>query len=808
MRMNVTPNFTPRAQKAIGVAKKIARELNSKEVLPAHLLIAILESRQFSINAIFEGLGIDTGILSALLQDAVDSNSAAGMLEYSESFKEKIKESLTYASKFKHDYVGLEHLLFVCLDSTELKIYLEELGHNTKKILNCIEDHIISNQRDSKTLKNPTPSKTLESSKTRESALGRYSLDYTKLAEEKKLDEVFFKDREIREISEVLCRKAKNNPVLLGDAGVGKTAIVECLAQKIVSQDAAEFLLDKRIHVVDLPSMIAGTKYRGQFEERLKKLIQEAAEDPRVILFIDEIHTLVGAGNSEGSMDAANILKPLLARGKIKCIGATTYEEYRKTILKDSALDRRFHPVSVLEPNVKQSIKILKKVSKSYEDFHAVKYTEDSITYAVELSKKYITDRFLPDKAIDLIDQAASKVKIKTFKRPRNIKRIEKQLQKLFDEEDQAAGHAKSKIMDRAEKAFEVYKDKLEEWAEECRSTGAKVTKEDICRVISEKTKIPYEKIHKDYSNEALELKNNLEKCVIGQEEAVSTINDAVMFSFSGLTDSNKPIGSFLLMGATGLGKTHTAKMIARHLYEREDNFIQFDMSEFSEKTSVSRLIGASPGYVGYEEGSQLIEKVKRNPYCVIVFDEIEKAHDEVLNLLLQILDEGKLTDNVGQAADFSSALIVLTSNIGQDLYQKTKSIGFNSEPNKEEDFKKSVIAEAKKHFKLELLNRIDKIIPYKTLTHKELRAILNIEIKTFQKQLKKKNINLKISASARKDICERAEEENMGARPLQRIFREDVQSFVAKKMVENQNLSEISFKYVDGKITCSVISS
>jgi len=806
MRMNVTPNFTPRAQKAIGTSKKIALELNNSKVVPAHLLIAVLESRQFTINNILENLNIEGQLLSTILQDAILEKSKNVVPEYSKEFKDKIKESLSYASKFQHDYVGLEHLLFVCLSSEELKFYFEDLGHNVQKLLTSIESYILSSQdlESEKDSQKAAPQNAGDIVRPKESALARFSIDYTQLAKDNKLDEVFFKEGEMARVSEVLCRKSKNNPMLLGDAGVGKTAVVEALAQKISSGEAAEFLLDKRIFGVDLPAMIAGTKYRGQFEERLKKLIDEASADKRVILFIDEIHTLIGAGNSEGSMDAANILKPFLARGEVRCIGATTYDEYRKSILKDAALDRRFHSVSVHEPTTDQAIKILNKVSKTYEDFHGVSYAPEAIVASVELSKKYISDKFLPDKAIDLIDQAAAKVKIKSFKRPMNIKKIEKTLQRLFDEEEKAGSKQRTRLMSKAEKVFDIYKIKLDLWAEDCRKLGAKVTEEDIHKVISEKANIPLEKIKKDYSEEAINLKNNLSKWVIGQPEALSALSECVMFSFSGLSDSEKPVGSFLLLGSTGLGKTHTAKMIAKNLFEREDNLIQLDMSEFSEKTSVSRLIGAAPGYVGYEEGAQLIEKVKRNPYCVIIFDEIEKAHEDVLNLLLQILEEGRLTGNIGQSADFSNAIIVMTSNIGQELYQKTNSMGFMPKEENKDDFKKLITDSAKKHFKLELLNRIDSVIAYNQLGMKELREILNIDIKKFQKRLKKKGINLKISAQVRVDICERAMEENMGARPLQRIFRDEVQSICAHKILENQGLKEISFRFKNKLIIAS----
>ena len=803
MRMNsVTPNFTPRAQKAIASAKKIAKELNNSTVTPAHLLIAILESRQFVINAILENLNIEGSFFSTMLQDAITEDSKKDAPEYGELFKDKIKESLAYASKISHDYVGLEHLFYVCLSSEELKLYFEDLGHNVQKILKSVEGYILSSQAPEKKNKTHTPVSTNETA-PKESAIARFSIDYTQLAIDNKLDEVFFKELEVSQISEVLCRKSKNNPILLGDAGVGKTAVIEALAQSIVNGDSVEFLLDKKIFAIDLPAMIAGTKYRGQFEERLKKLINEAAADPRAILFIDEIHTLIGAGNSEGSMDAANILKPFLARGEIRCIGATTFEEYRKTILKDGALDRRFHSILVNEPTRDQAVKILKKVSKTYEDFHGIKYSPGSIECAVDLSKKYIMDKFLPDKAIDLIDQAASRVKIKSFKRPMNIKKIEKTLQKLFSEEERAAGGKKAQLMTKAEKVFDIYKIKLDQWAKDCKDEGAQVTKQDLYDVVSQKTNIPVEKIKKDHGSNAVELRQKLLKCVVGQQEAIDSVNESVMFSLSGLIDSNKPVGSFLFLGSTGLGKTHTAKMIAENLFERDDKLIQLDMSEFSEKTSVARLIGAAPGYVGFEEGAQLIERVKRNPYCVIIFDEIEKAHEDVLSLLLQILEEGKLTGSMGQSADFSSAIIILTSNVGQELYQKTNSVGFMAEESTPKDFKKTILKSAKKHFKLELLNRIDSIIPFNRLELPELRKILNIDIKDFQKQLKKKGVTLKISAQIRVDICNRAEEENMGARPLQRIFRDEVQSVCARKILENTEVKEINFKCNDN-ISCN----
>ena len=793
--------FTKRAEKAIEYANRIALEFGHNYIGTEHLLYGLLKEGSGVASKVLENQGITPEQIEEQIDALVGKNEEIGeeeILGFTPRTKRVIETAFIEAKKLGSDFIGTEHLLIGIMregDSVAVRILLN-LNVNPQKLYNEIvkvlnDDESILNEE-----KKSTNSK-VGASYNQTQTLNQYGTDLTKRAIEGKLDPVIGRKNEIERVIQILSRRMKNNPCLIGEPGVGKTAVVEGLAQKIVAGDVPESLKDKRVVTLDITSMVAGAKYRGDFEDRIKKCLNEVKKAKDVILFIDEIHTIVGAGSAEGAVDAANILKPLLARGEIQLIGATTLNEYRKYIEKDSALERRFSPVTVTEPSSEDTLKILEGIKDKYEAHHNVKITEEAMKAAVDLSVRYINDRFLPDKAIDLIDEAASKVRMRAYTVPDSLKKLEEEISAISKEKEEAV---RSQDFEKAatlrDKEHEA-KDKLEKEKQKWESKNSKevitLTEEDIAEVISSWTRIPVKKLTQDENEKLRNLEKSLHERVIGQNEAVEAVAKAIRRGRVGLKDPNRPIGSFLFLGPTGVGKTELSKALAESLFGNEDSMIRIDMSEYMEGHSVSKLIGSPPGYVGFEEGGQLTEKIRRNPYSVILFDEIEKAHPDVMNMLLQILDDGRLTDSNGRTVNFKNTVIIMTSNIGARLITDKKTLGFTSkEENKEdkkeyEDIKKDVLAELKKEFKPEFINRIDEIIVFHKLQKEEMRQIVDIMLKQVIKRMEVQNIKIKIDDDVKDKIIEEGTDTNYGARPLKRTIQNLLEDKIAEAILDGK---------------------
>mgnify|MGYP004468126451 FL=1 len=793
--------FTKRAEKAIEYANRIALEFGHNYIGTEHLLYGLLKEGSGVASKVLENQGITPEQIEEQIDALVGKNEEIGeeeILGFTPRTKRVIETAFIEAKKLGSDFIGTEHLLIGIMregDSVAVRILLN-LNVNPQKLYNEIvkvlnDDESILNEE-----KKSTNSK-VGASYNQTQTLNQYGTDLTKRAIEGKLDPVIGRKNEIERVIQILSRRMKNNPCLIGEPGVGKTAVVEGLAQKIVAGDVPESLKDKRVVTLDITSMVAGAKYRGDFEDRIKKCLNEVKKAKDVILFIDEIHTIVGAGSAEGAVDAANILKPLLARGEIQLIGATTLNEYRKYIEKDSALERRFSPVTVTEPSSEDTLKILEGIKDKYEAHHNVKITEEAMKAAVDLSVRYINDRFLPDKAIDLIDEAASKVRMRAYTVPDSLKKLEEEISAISKEKEEAV---RSQDFEKAatlrDKEHEA-KDKLEKEKQKWESKNSKevitLTEEDIAEVISSWTRIPVKKLTQDENEKLKNLEKSLHERVVGQNEAVEAVAKAIRRGRVGLKDPNRPIGSFLFLGPTGVGKTELSKALAESLFGNEDSMIRIDMSEYMEGHSVSKLIGSPPGYVGFEEGGQLTEKIRRNPYSVILFDEIEKAHPDVMNMLLQILDDGRLTDSNGRTVNFKNTVIIMTSNIGARLITDKKTLGFTSkEENKEdkkeyEDIKKDVLAELKKEFKPEFINRIDEIIVFHKLQKEEMRQIVDIMLKQVIKRMEVQNIKIKIDDDVKDKIIEEGTDANYGARPLKRTIQNLLEDKIAEAILDGK---------------------
>ena len=647
-----------------------------------------------------------------------------------------------------------------------------------------------------------------------QSALKAFGRDLTEIARQGKLDPVIGRSNEIMRVIQILCRRTKNNPVLIGEAGVGKTAIVEGLAQEIAANAVPDIIANKRVIALDMALMVAGTKYRGQFEERIKALMEEIEKAKDVILFIDELHTIVGAGSADGAMDASNIFKPALSRGALQCIGATTLAEYRKFIEKDSALDRRFQSVKVDTPSVDDTIKILQGIRANYEKHHHCVYTDAALAAAVKLSERYITSRFLPDKAIDVIDEAGSRARIKMLKRPENIEEIEKRIKDAASEKENAVREQKFEDAARfrdIEKQLSLQRDDiLKNWRKSMEEKISEVGEDDIFAVVSSWTGIPLARMEESESKKLLKLEEILRGQVVGQNEATSVIARALRRSRAALKDPRRPIGSFLFLGPTGVGKTYLAKTLALQMFGDEDALIQIDMSEYMEKFSISRLIGSPPGYVGHEDGGQLTEKVRRRPYSVILFDEIEKAHPDVAQLLLQVLEDGRLTDSLGRTVDFRNTIIILTSNVGAHILQKKQSLGFGAETDAEADYEKTkekVLDEMKKVFRPEFLNRINDIVLFRSLSRQDMGKIVDIELAKIEKRLDEQKLKIKLDDSAKEFLVEKGWDEKYGARPLKRALERELEDPMAEELLKGKiqkdgGLVKVSEK--DGKLVFS----
>ena len=805
--------FTNRAEKAITVAQETAANFGHNYIGTEHLLAGLFKEGSGLAYKVLAGQGVTEEKINGLIREFIGEGTP--LKEVPEGFtprtKRVIEIAFIEAKKLNNNFIGTEHLLLGIMkdgDSVASRI-LMELGVDMQKLFSELIK-ILTDENGT-----PTTSHKKNGTFNQTPTLNQFGKDLTAEASEGKLDPIVGREKEIERIVQILSRRTKNNPCLIGEPGVGKTAVVEGLAQRIIEGNVPETLKDKRVVSLDISGMVAGAKYRGDFEDRLKKCLQEIKKVSNVILFVDEIHTIVGAGAAEGAIDAANILKPLLARAEIQVVGATTLNEYRKYIEKDAALERRFQPIDVGEPTIEETIEILKGIRDKYEAHHKVKITDNALRAAAELSSRYINDRYLPDKAIDLMDEAASKVKLNSLMAPKEVKKIEAKIQEIIrDKEDAINAQDFEKAAKLRDKEYKE-KEKLEkikvEWENKNQIENIKVTEEEIASVVSNWTGVPVVKLTEAETQRLLNLEAELHNRVIGQEEALTAVSKAIRRGRVGLKDPKRPTGSFIFLGPTGVGKTETCKALAEALFGDENAMIRIDMSEYMEKHTVSKLIGSPPGYVGFEEGGQLTEKVRRKPYSVILFDEIEKAHPDVFNILLQILDDGRLTNSQGRTVDFKNTVIIMTSNIGARNMVENKKIGFDdnaSKVKKYEEIKNGVMAELKKEFRPEFLNRVDEIIVFKQLEEKEIGEIVDLMLKASIGRLKERDIKVKVSESMKKHICQKGFDPVYGARPLKRVIQSDVEDKLAEGLLDGKikDGDNIKIDYIDNDVTIDVV--
>lgn len=808
--------FTEKANKALNLAIESAEEMRHNYVGTEHILYGLVK----------EGSGVaatalnECGVTEDALREKLESiNGTMSLVEltpddFTPRTKRVLRAAVIISSKTGYTYVGTEHLLLAILSESDsyAVAFLEELGVSVERLAQAVSKGMQGGADDGfGGFENESAP---NGSQKGGSALDKFGRDLTQAAKNGEIDPVIGREKEIQRVIQILSRRTKNNPVLIGEPGVGKTAVAEGLALEIAKGNVPEILKDKRVVSLDLTGMVAGAKYRGDFEERIKAAIDEVKKSKNTILFIDELHTIVGAGAAEGSADAANILKPSLARGDFQVIGATTLNEYRKYIEKDAALERRFQPVKVGEPTPEQAVQILKGLRDSYEAHHKVKITDEAINAAVTLSSRYIADRYLPDKAIDLIDEGASKVRLASLTSPDNVKELEDE---IADYEKEKASAINEQDFERAARLRDEQKelqtkldDAKKKWQEQQKGNSGEVTAEDIAKIVSEWTGIPVVQLTKEESERLLNMENVLHERVIGQSEAVTTIAKAIRRGRVGLKDPKRPVGSFIFLGPTGVGKTELCKALAEAMFGDENAMLRLDMSEYMEKHTVSKLIGSPPGYVGFEEGGQLTEKVRRKPYSVVLFDEIEKAHPDVFNMLLQILEDGRLTDSQGRTVDFKNTIIIMTSNVGARLItEKQSSLGFNSEnENAEEsekkDIKELVTGELRKVFRPEFLNRVDDIIVFNKLNKDEIKQIAVKMLKTLENRLDKMNIKISFTDNAISEIADKGFDENYGARPLRRAIQNEIEDPLSEQMLEGKvkDGTVVTCDFADGQFT------
>ena len=811
--------FTNSAENALEIANDLAAKLGHNYIGSEHILYGLVEEGAGVASKVLANQGVTAEAVLKEIEELIGVSENAPIVNadsigLTPRSKRIIENSFIEARRFNSEYIGTEHILCGIMregDSVAVRIMMD-LNVNPKKLYNELVKMINETKGQESESKRTSNGGSYNSTPT----LNQYGSDLTKKAREGKLDPVIGRRTEIDRVIQILSRRSKNNPCLIGEPGVGKTAIAEGLAEKIVEGDVPETLKSKRVVSIDISGMIAGAKYRGDFEERIKKSLDEVKKAGDVILFIDEIHTIVGAGSAEGAIDAANILKPLLARGEIQLIGATTLNEYRKYIEKDSALERRFSPVTVNEPTHEETVEILKGIRDKYEAHHNIKITDEAITAAVELSSRYINDRFLPDKAIDLIDEASSKIRLSSLEEPDSLKEMEEKIEKMNQEKEAAVKVQKfekaAKIRDEVNKLKEELEEEKNKWKSKKTKAIPKLTEEDIAKTIASWTGIPAAKITQDENKKLKNLDKELHKRVIGQNEAVEAVAKAIRRSRVGLKNPNRPIGSFLFLGPTGVGKTELSKALAESLFGTEDAMIRIDMSEFMEPHSVAKLIGAPPGYVGFDDGGQLTEKIRRKPYSVILFDEIEKAHPDVMNMLLQILEDGRLTDSQGRTVNFKNTVIIMTSNIGARLITEKKSLGFTNsseeDENKEyEEIKKNVMAELKKQLRPEFINRIDDIIVFHKLNDEEINSIIDLLLKNVEQRLVEQGLNIKIDKSVKELIAKKGVDKEFGARPLRRAIQNIVEDKLAEEILDGNIKPGLEAKLVakDDKVELKV---
>jgi len=783
--------FTERAQKVLALAQEEAIRLGHNNIGTEHVLLGLVrEGEGIAAKALY-GLGLGSEKIQKEVENLIGKGQETSQtIHYTPRAKKVIELSMDEARKLGHSYVGTEHILLGLIREGEgvAARVLNNLGVSLNKARQQVLQLLGSNESGSHqggaSVSANTPT------------LDGLARDLTAIAREGSLDPVIGRSKEIQRVIEVLSRRTKNNPVLIGEPGVGKTAIAEGLAQQIVNNEVPEILRDKRVMTLDMGTVVAGTKYRGEFEDRLKKVMDEIRQAGNIILFIDELHTLIGAGGAEGAIDASNILKPSLARGELQCIGATTLDEYRKYIEKDAALERRFQPIRVDEPTMEESIQILTGLRDRYEAHHRVSITDEAIEAAVKLSDRYISDRFLPDKAIDLIDEAGSKVRLRSYTTPPNLKELEVKLDEVRKEKDAAVQSQEfekaASLRDTEQRLREQLEETKKTWKEKQGKENNEVTVEDIASVVSSWTGVPVSKLAQTETAKLLNLEETLHSRVIGQEEAVKAVSKAVRRARAGLKDPKRPIGSFVFLGPTGVGKTELARALAEAMFGDEDSMIRIDMSEYMEKHSTSRLVGSPPGYVGYEEGGQLTEKVRRKPYSVILLDEIEKAHPDVFNILLQVLEDGRLTDSKGRTVDFRNTVLIMTSNVGAEALKRNKYVGFNIQDGEQDykDMKGKVMEELKKAFRPEFLNRIDEIIVFHALEKKHLEEIVTLLSDQLVKRLKEQNISLELTPAAKGKISQEGYDPEYGARPLRRAIQKHIEDRLSEELLKGTLLT------------------
>ena len=790
-------NFTPRAQQVLALARKEADRFNHSFVGTEHLLLGLINLGQGVAVNVLQKMGLDLETVRLEVEKQVGTGpdqKLAGNIPYTPRVKKVLELSKKEAKALHHTYVGTEHILLGLLREGEgvaarvLKNLDIDIDQCRQEILQELDPNFENDDSVAAGMDEEDSGGNKKQVKT--PALKAFGRDLTEIAGKGEMDPVIGRAEEIERVIQILCRRTKNNPVLLGEAGVGKTAIVEGLAQEVTKGNVPEILRDKRVITLDLALMVAGTKYRGQFEERIKAVMDEIRRAKNVILFIDELHTIVGAGSAEGTMDASNIIKPALSRGELQCIGATTLNEYRKYIEKDAALERRFQCVKVEPPSLDDAIDILKGLRPRYEEHHKMDLTDEAVTAAVKLSDRYITGRFLPDKAIDIMDEAGARARIKAMTRPPEVKNLETAIEITRTKKEKAIKDQKfedaASMRDEEKKAKEKLETTLDEWKKNNEDARVKVNEDDIMHVVAKWTGIPLKRMEQGDVQKLLSMEKEISKIVIGQTLAVETLCKALRRSRADLKDPARPIGAFMMLGPTGVGKTLLAKSLAVNMFGDSKSLVQLDMSEYMEKFNVSRLVGSPPGYVGYEEGGQLTEKVRQNPYSVVLFDEVEKAHPDVMNMLLQILEEGKLTDSFGRQVDFRNTIILLTSNVGADRLKKGATMGFST-PDEEQDYermKENLTEEAKKVFRPEFLNRFDDIVVFRSLGREDLTLILDLELAKVETRLAQRDIHFKLDESARELLLEKGHDPTYGARPMRRSVEKYLEDPMAEEII------------------------
>ncbi|MEZ6120222.1 MAG: ATP-dependent Clp protease ATP-binding subunit [Pirellulaceae bacterium] len=813
--------FTDRARKVMQLANQEAQRFNHEYIGTEHILLGLVKEGSGVAANVLKNLDVDLRKIRLEVEKLVQSGPemvTMGKLPQTPRAKKVIEYSMEEARNLNHNYVGTEHILLGLLREQEgvaaqvlmnLGLKLEEVR---EEVLNLLGHGMEAGESSRGGREGGGEGASAKGGKSKTPALDSFGRDLTELARQTKLDPVIGREREIERAIQILCRRTKNNPVLLGEAGVGKTAIVEGFAQRVVAGDVPELLADKRIVVLDLAMMVAGTKYRGQFEERIKAVMNEVRRAKNTILFIDELHTLVGAGGAEGAIDAANVLKPALARGEIQCIGATTLDEYRKYIEKDSALDRRFQLIMVDPATKDEAVEILKGLRDRYEEHHRVQITDDAVVAAVEMSSRYITGRCLPDKAIDVIDEAGARVRLRTMTRPPDLKEIDEEVERLNKDKEEAVANQDfekaAALRDQADKLRKKKETITRDWREKSQQTDGVVDEEVIAEVVSKMTGIPLTRLSTEDSLRLMRMEDDLHKKVISQGEAVKAIAKAVRRSRSGLKDPKRPTGCFVFAGPTGVGKTLLAKALAEFMFGDEDALIQIDMSEYMEKHNVSRLIGAPPGYVGYEEGGQLTEKIRRRPYAVVLLDEIEKAHPDVFNMLLQVMEEGRLTDSFGRNVDFRNCVLIMTTNAGADAIKNEQSFGFQA-PDDDASYdsmKRRVFDEIEKFFRPEFLNRLDDTIIFRHLTNEDLKQVIDLELGKVRERLRERGHELELADDAKQFLIKKGSNLDYGARPLRRALENFIEDPLSEELLkgEFQGMDRIvvgTIKNDDGKV-------